>query len=135
MIARVPERAGETVRARGAMYKALDQSVLLYGSESWVVTGDIMVLTAFHHRAARRITGMTAKRGAGGEWEYPAVEEAMDSAGLHPIGVYMNRNQATIADRVACRPVYAMCTEVERMPGTIRMVRWWDQDAVNEPEE
>ena len=60
------------------MYKAVVQSVQLYGSERWVVTGEILkFLTPFQHRAAQRITGMTAKCGAGGEWEYPAVEEAM----------------------------------------------------------
>ena len=43
-----------------------------------MVTGEILkFLTPFQHRAAQRITGMTAKCGAGGEWEYPAVEEAM----------------------------------------------------------
>ena len=50
------------------MYKAVEQLVLLYGSNSWVATRDILkVLTASHHRAARRITGMAVKRGAGGE--------------------------------------------------------------------
>ena len=74
------------------MYKAVAQSVLLYGSEIWVVTGDMLkVLAGFHHQAAQRITGMTEKRGAGGDWEYPAVVEAMESAGLHLIGVYTRR--------------------------------------------
>ena len=60
MISRVLERTGETVLARGAMYKVVAQSVLLYGSERWVVIGEmIKVLTGFNHRAARRITGMT----------------------------------------------------------------------------
>ena len=83
--------------------------MILYGSKRWVVTGGILkVLTAFHHRASRRITGMAAKRGAGGEWEYPSVEEAMKATGLHPIWVYIKRQQAAIAERVACRPVYAL---------------------------
>ena len=78
MIERVLERTGATMQDWGATHKAVVQLVLLYGSESWVVTGDIIkVLTAFHHQAAQRITGMTAKRGAGKEWEHPAVEEAM----------------------------------------------------------
>ena len=51
------------------MYKVVAQSVLLYGSESWVVTGEMLkVLTEFHHRATQQLTGMTAKCGAGGEW-------------------------------------------------------------------
>ena len=94
----------------------------------------LKVLKAFHHQAARHITGMTAKRGACGEWEYPAVEEAMDSAGLHPVRVYIKRRQTAIEERVACRPVYALCTEVDRMSGTSWMVHWWDQDTVNKPE-
>ena len=66
VIARVMYRKGATVRARVAMYKSVAQSVLLYGRNRWVVTGDIIkVLTEFHHRAAQRITGMKAKRGTG----------------------------------------------------------------------
>ena len=72
IVARVLERTVATVRAQGEMYKAVAQSVLLYGSKRLVVTGEmIKVLTRFHHLAARRITRMTAKCGAGGEWEYP----------------------------------------------------------------
>ena len=57
--------------------------MLLYGSKSSVVTRYMLkVLTAFHHQAARRITGIMAKRGAEGEWEYPLVEEAMEAAGI-----------------------------------------------------
>ena len=127
MIVRVIERAGETVRAWVSMYKSVAQSMLLYISKSWLVTGDMLkVLMVFHHRAARRIMGMTAKRGAGKEWEYPAVEEVMESVGLHPIGVYIKRLQTTMDERVAFREVYTFCTEAEIMPGTIRMVRWWD---------
>ena len=49
---KIIEMAGATVRVRGTMYKAVAQLVLLYGRESWVVTGEmIKVLTAFHHRA------------------------------------------------------------------------------------
>ena len=127
---------GETVRSQGEMYKAVAQAVLLYGSESCVMTGDMLkVLTVFHHRAERWITGMTAKRGAGGEWVYPVVEETMESVGIHRIGVYIKRRQTTIADRVDFWPVYALYTEAERIPGTSRIVCWWDQDRVNDPKE
>ena len=104
--------------------------------ESWVVTREmIKVLTGFHHWAARRIIGMTKICGAGGEWEYPLLKEAMESTGLHPIGVYIKSRQKTIAVRLAFRPVYALCTEAERIPGTSWLVQWWDQYAVNESEE
>ena len=87
MIARVLTNTGATVRAQGMIYKALTQSVILYGSEIWVVTGEmIKVLEGFHHRAARWITGMAETRGAGREWEYPPVVAAMEAAGVHTIG-------------------------------------------------
>ena len=77
---------------------------------------------------------MTAKRGAGRDWEYPAVEEVVDTVGLHPVEVYVNKRQTTISERVSLRPVYALFEETEMMLGTIRMVRWWDQYTVNDPE-
>ena len=39
MVARVLERMGATVRAQGDMYNSVAQSLLLYGSDIWVVTG------------------------------------------------------------------------------------------------
>ena len=98
---RVLERTGATVRARGAMYKAVKQSVLLYDSKIWVVNEDMLkVLTVFHHWASQRITGMTAKCGTGGEWEYPAVDEVMDIAGIHLVGVYIRRRNITIVRHI-----------------------------------
>ena len=75
--------------------------------------------------------GMTVKHGAGEEWEYPLAVEAAENAGLHPIGLYIRRRQATISERVTCRLIYELCTEADWMPGTSWMVRWWDQNAVN----
>ena len=46
-------------------------------------------------------------------------EEAMEAAGLHPIGVYIKRQQITIEERMEFRPIYALCTEAERMPGNM----------------
>ena len=59
----------------------------------------------------------------------------MYSAGIHPIGVYTNSRQTNISDRVSFRTIYALCMEEDNMLGMIRMVRWWYQDAINEPEK
>ena len=67
MVAIFLERMVTTERAWGEIYKSLAQLVLLYVRESWVVTGDMLkVLEGFHHWETQRITGMTAKLGAGG---------------------------------------------------------------------
>ena len=97
--------------------------MILYVSKRWVVAGEMLkALTGFHHQAVWQITGMTEKCRTGGEWEYPLVDESKGAAGLHPIGVYIKRRQTTISERMACHPVYALCTEVGRMPGTSRLV-------------
>ena len=119
MIVSVMERKEATMRYSGEMQKAL-----LYGSKIWVVNREMLkVLTALHHQAAQRITGMTAKCGADGEWDYPAVDEAMGASGIHPIGIYISRCHTTIEERVTCLPVYALCTEAEWISRTSRMVR------------
>ena len=66
------------VRYREMMYKEVAHTLLLCGSDIWVVTvAVIKVLEGFHHRAARRITGMTHQRAEDGELEYPPVADAM----------------------------------------------------------
>ena len=108
MAARVLERTRAMVMAWGVMYKEVVQSVLLYGSDGWVVTGEMLqVLEGFRHRAAQLIMGMTS----GGEWEYPLVVKAIEAAGIHSIGMYIKRRKTTIVERVACRPIYELCTE------------------------
>ena len=54
--------------------------------------------------------------------------------GAPPVRLYIKRRQTAIAEKVVCWPVYALCTEAERMPGTRWIVHWWDQDTVNKPE-
>ena len=61
--------------------------------------------------------------------------ESMEGAGLRPIGEYIRRRQADISERADFRPIYDIYTEAERMPGTIRTIKWWDQDVVKEPDE
>ena len=67
-------------------YKAIVQTVLLYGSESWVVTPRMLeVLKGFHHRVARKLTGKMARRQADGSWDYPPIADALEAAGLFPM--------------------------------------------------
>ena len=67
MITRVIEQTGATVWSQEAIYMTVVQSVLLYDSESWLVTGEMIeVLMGFHHWEAQQITGMIEKCGEGG---------------------------------------------------------------------
>ena len=110
MITRVLEKTGATVWDRGMMYKSVDQSVLLYRSDSWVMTGAmIKVMEGFHHRTARQITGITETSGAVKEWEYLSVVAELKAAVLQPIMEYIRRQQVPILEKVGCRPIYILC--------------------------
>ena len=109
MIERVLAKTGETVWARAMMYKAVDQLVLLYDSENWVVTGEMLnFLEGFQHREARRITGITATHGAVKKWGYSPVVAGLKTAGLHPIMEYIRRRRSIIAEILACLPIYEL---------------------------
>ena len=51
-----------------------------------MVTGEMLkVLEGFHHQAAWRISGMTARNTEDREWEYPQVADALEAAGIWQI--------------------------------------------------
>ena len=71
---RVLSREGEDARTSGKIYLAVIKSVLLYRSETWVLTPHIQrVLGGFHHRVTRRLTVRQPQKGQGGGWIYPPL--------------------------------------------------------------
>ena len=83
-------------------YKAIVQSVLLFGSETWNLTASqLQALTGFHHRVARRLSGRMPYRDAHlGRWVYPLIEEALEIAGLSPLEEYILQCRWTIFTQV-----------------------------------
>jgi hypothetical protein len=72
----------------GMFYKAIVQSVLLFGSETWVITPDMLLtLEGFHNTVARRISGMMPSKTPNGEWHYPPLAQALQKAGLYTLVV------------------------------------------------
>ena len=83
MVAKVLTRIGDTVRYWEMIYKLVVQTILLYGSDIWVVAGAMLqVLEGFCHQAAKRIMGKTDRRTVDREWECPPVEFTMEISGI-----------------------------------------------------
>ena len=62
---------GARPRQAGMFYKAVVQAVLLFGSETWVRTQTMdKLLSGFHHRVARRLSGHMPRL-HNGVWVYP----------------------------------------------------------------
>ena len=111
---------------------AVVQSVLLFGSETWVMTPRLdKYLEGFHHRAARQIAGMGPKCQRDGTWVYPLIGAALAMVGLEEIRVYIARLQNMVAKYIATCPIMGLCVAVEQKP-VIRLSRkWWDQPAMD----
>ena len=64
-------------------FKALVQAVLIFGSETWVLTPRMgRALGIFQHRVARRITGRHTKRQDEGGWEYTRLLAVIEEVGF-----------------------------------------------------
>ena len=130
-------RVGKVLRAENAsprvagyFYKAVVQSVLLFGSESWNLGPALLArLEGFHIRCSYRMSRRhRPRRGPGGSWHYPASSDVLDECGLLTVGEYIRRRRQTIAEYVADRPLLAACRGGERRRGTPHRQWWWEQE-------
>ena len=71
-------REGTDARTSGSIYVVVVQAVLMYGSDTWVMTLRIgSTLGGLYHRVARRLKGRKPWRGVDGSWVYPPLAESM----------------------------------------------------------
>jgi hypothetical protein len=115
-------------RAAGFFYKAVVQSVLLYGSETWTLTRQsISALEGFHNQIARKIAKQTIHPDPNtGEWVYPPAETARTTAGLFPIQHYIRTRRAYIMDWTHNRPLFNECRNLTGGAGGPQRRYWWN---------
>ena len=90
------------------------QAVLLYGSETWVVTPRAEnALVGFHHRVVRRMAGTGPKIRLKRTWVYPPIGVAPETVGLEEIRVYITHRHNTVAQYIATCPIMDLCLVVE----------------------
>ena len=115
-------------------YQAVVAAVLLYGSESWVVSAyDLRALEGFHVEAARRLTGMRPKK-RGETWVYPKSADVLREARLKTIGEYIAKRRQTVLRAIADRPILEECRGAERLRGSPVRLSWWEQEFEEEVE-
>ena len=132
-VSRVLTQEGADSRVCGMFYKAVVQSILLYGCKTWFITSQVLsVLEGFHHRMARCLSG---KRPyylpREDQWAYPPIAEVLEGASLYPIKRYISVRQNTLVENIATRPILDLCRETERLSrSAARLTLWWTQDMV-----
>ena len=105
-LARILGREGADPKVSQMFYIAVTQQVLLFGAESWVLTGKMeSALDAFQGRVARRLTGRVPRLGRDGKWQYLPLAGAIKDAGIVRARTSVFRRQNTVAQFVATRTV------------------------------
>jgi hypothetical protein len=111
-------------------YKAVAQSVILYDSETWVITSHMLkMLQRFHRRVARRLTGRAPifHRDTG-VWMYPPLGNALRDAEFYSMSEYITRRRTTITRCVKQSPLFKLCRETVTRPEMLRnQLLCWDQ--------
>ena len=118
-------------------YKAVVQSVLFYGSETWNLTKTALArLEGFHVRAAYRMAKVhKPRRGLNQVWVYPDTEDVLKECGMHSISHYIGVRWETIFRYVVDRPIHTTCMEGERRRGSALRQWWWEQQMCLDDED
>ena len=126
-IAGILNAEGANPKTMGYFYKAIVQAILLYGSETWTLTRNILKrFDSFHARVARYLTGRHIRQLEDGTWFCPPTTEVLEEAGLFSIGEYIRRRRRTVRPFVRQRPLYRACLRSKALGTNIAKVVWWE---------
>ena len=103
---------------------------ILFGRGSWVWSDSMVkAVEGFHNRIVRRLANRMPRL-ADGEWHYPPISEAFQIVRIMPIQHYINARRATLRQQVIQRPIWRLCRNTPRTPGSSNHKMWWEQDMV-----
>ena len=121
------ENAPPKVSAK--FYKAVVQSVLLYGSKTWSLTKAALArLVGFRIRAAYRMAvEHKPRRIPNLAWVYPRWRFVLNECGMDTIDHYIGVLRNTIMQYVVNRPIYKACRAGVQGRGLAPRQWWWEQ--------
>jgi len=110
-------------------YEAVVQAMLLYGSETWVLSTTALVsLEGFHIRAAyQMVVRHKPRRGSGHRWIYPKSKDVLEECGMNTLAEYITVCRQTITVYVATRPALIKCRRGKQKRGAVPHRWWWEQ--------
>lgn len=79
------------------IYQCIIQTRLLYGSETWVISRQLLkMMETFHKRCLRCLAGDFIRKVSDDEWIYPSTVEVMKKTGLKSIKEYINERRKQV---------------------------------------
>jgi hypothetical protein len=130
MISRLLRSENMEPRVCGMFFQAVVQAVLLYGSETWVLTDSALrCLEGFFYRAACCMASKNrlTKNERTGEWTHPDKAKLFAEVGLSPLKEYIAKRRDSIGAHIRDRPILDLCRRGERQRGTSNRPWWWEQ--------
>jgi hypothetical protein len=124
---------------RGRFYRhrmsplALQQAMLLYGSNTWVLSKPALAsLEGFHITAAYWMARKHEPwRGPQHRWINPKSKGMLEECGMSTLEEYnINVCQQTITVYVATRPILTKCRQGEPKRGAV-LHRWWQEQSID----
>ena len=89
---RILSREGAELQVSVFFFKAVVQVVLLFGSETWVVTPPYGQSTGgFQDQVAQQLTGRLTQQKTERKWEYTLAATAREEAGFQMMEQYIRR--------------------------------------------
>ena len=83
-------------------FKYVVQVVLLFGSDTWVVTPCVgRVLGGLQYQVGRHLTGRLPRQKTDGKWEYILAATAREEAGFQTMEEYIWRRHNTFVQYIA----------------------------------
>ena len=73
-------------------YIGVVQVVLLYGSDTWVISPLVgKMLVGFHYRVVQRLNRRMPQKNLDSTWIYPSLDMFMTGALMHEVDTYVTR--------------------------------------------
>ena len=120
-------RQGTEARVSAMFYRSVFQTVLIFGEDTWFFPEEISRnLEGVHVGFLRQITGQRVVQQEEGTWRQVAAQKVLEKAGTQPLGTYIDRSQATVAEWVALRPILEVYDRDKCYKGGgRRRYPWW----------
>jgi hypothetical protein len=132
-LSRILSKEGTCSKSMASVYKAVVQAVLLYGSESWVLSLAMeKKLETFHRSCARFITGQHIRQNQDGSWTCPSSTGVLEQAGLWTIQRYIQRRRNTVIKFAQSTPLYQRCVHSQPLATSPNRLVWWRLPLLNE---
>ena len=131
-LSRVLVQEGVDAQISGMFYIAVVQALIIYRSETWVMSPRIgKTLGGLHHRVVWRLMGQMPHKKLDRTWTHPSLEEVMVKAGVQEVETYVGHRQNTVAKFITTKPIMDLCLAVPQRPVAQGSKKWCKQEGMD----